>query len=296
VAVILVEEIHEGRGGSDSYDFTKDGTRRFRVITDDDADGPPTILASPALPELGFPYVTATESDSLLRVQSRTPEATDDPRVWHVNVRYTNKFNSQAPGGGSGGDPGEKGGKSPENREQDPLNEPVKWRLSFVSIPQAKFKDLDGKEYVNSAGSPYNPPREVTRKIAVITAVKNYSQFLYWPAAEKFGGVNSQIWKGFPKYSVKIEGLEIEEDFRNDVSFMRATWTFHVDKFLWIPTEILNKGTHYLDELDLTIKVPFVDSTGAHYEGLLDQEGLWSNTPTYRTYREYEPISFAFIP
>lgn len=302
MAVTSFKWIGDGRDGGDSFDQSADIVRIGEATTDSDEDSTITVLASPLIPPLGFPYLTPNEGRPWLRVRDRrATQRPEDMRIWRVRITYSNKFDARLPGGGSGGAPGAAGGQPPTDRTTNPLAEPVRWGMSFVRVMESVLEDLDGFKVLNSAGVPFANGYERPMPVAQVTAQKNYSSFLFADAEDWYDAVNVGTWHGLPNYSVKVDGITIQEEYRNDTSFLAVTWTFLVNtRKLWYPTKILNKGSHYKRNpgVDDTL-VPFRDRSGNPYEGLLTATGgalAAGAAPTYQSFRFNDLRSFAGIP
>lgn len=304
MAVTSVVEISTNRAGGVDFAQGRNYTRRFRVETDDDRDGPLTVVLSPDLPAIGSPYVTEVESDSLAFLRKLDPvQSPDDPRVWHVDAHYTSygtDWSGTAGGGdmagGGGGLPGQ-GAASPENRPTNPLNRPVVWSFDFVDEPVAKTTDKNGEEVVNSAGRYYSPPIMIDRQLGQIVAVKNYAEFTYDTAAGYLNKVNSDVWHGLDAQTVRIKGVRVQSMYENGVSFVQVTFTFLHDPEGWNPTRVLDYGPYYLAGGK---PVRFVDKAGQPLEfGNLDGAGGKLVPPAvavYNLFDFYDEISFANIP
>jgi hypothetical protein len=295
MALVSCDEIPEGRSGQLNYDWGRQWVRQWRSVTDSDLDGPAVATSSNALPTIGFPYVTETERDPWALVKSIVArQDTQNPRVWIVTVTYDSKVEAGRTGG-SGGELGAGGAQGPSGRQPNPLNAPVKWRTSTVRSTKMALEDKDSKPYVNSAGAPFSPPPELYKPLVQISAVKNYASFPVSSQVTYFDKVNQSAWMGFPSDSVKIDGIELSEEFFNNQPYLAVSWTFLYDPEKWIPYRVLDKGWYYLDAFGK--KQPFLDELKNHYEGLLDTAGGNSGAlARFLTFRNHDRVSFNGIP
>lgn len=304
MSVTSCVEIAPNRSGSLDFSQGRNYTRRFRLTTDADTDGPLTVLLHHELPALGSYYSTGYESDSLAFLRKLDPQqSTDDPRVWHVDAHYSSSTDwlQSQPGsldmaGGGSGTPGQ-GAASPQSRPANPLNRPVVWSFDFVDDPVAKTTDKDGDEVVNSAGRYYSPPVMIDRQLGQIVAVKNYASFSYDTAAGLLNKINSDVWHGLAIKTVRIKGVSVRSMFENDQSFVQVTFTFLHDPDGWNPTRLLDYGPYYLAGGKVQ---RFVDKAGQPLEfGNLDGAGGKLVPPAvavYNLFNFYTETSFANIP
>jgi hypothetical protein len=295
MSLISCDEIKEGRSGQLNYDWGRQYVRQFRCVTGDDRDGVLVATSTNAIPTIGVPYVTETESDPWALVRTVTGRQDEqDARLWIITVTYDTKFDSGR-FGGSGGEPGAGGASGPQNRPPNPLNAPVRWRSSTVRASKFALADKDGKAFINSAGAPFSPPPELYKPLLQITATKNYASFPVGLQTAYFDKVNQTTWMGFPSDSVKVDGIEINEEFFNNTGYLSVNWTFLYDPEKWIPYKVLDKGWYYIDANGK--KQPFKDDLGNQYEGLLDAiGGNGGALARFLQFRNHDRISFASIP
>jgi hypothetical protein len=296
VAVVSVEEIKDGRGGTSSYDRSREINRVFRVITDDDRDGTFIVGSARKLPGLGDVYDTGHkgEKDKSLFASSISPQQDpQDPRLWIVTVRYISAAAAAAAqGGGFGSSQPGGGGQAPQQHQENPLNRPTEWKLTWTKVKKAVYKDLKGNDVTNSAGFYFSPPVERDAKQAIITATKNYPSFDFWEAASLFEMVNTDAWKGFNPRTLKIDGIDIASAYENGYSFVRTTWTILYNPDKWIPFKVLDRGSFYLvGAVGAQKPQPFTDPAGNILaEGLLDGNGgklAVGANPVYRSFTLY---------
>ena len=294
MSVVSCNEIKNGRTGELNADQSRRWVRTFRVVTDDDTDGPATVLFAAGLPSLGDTYDTGTESDPLASLKSMVPTQDEaDARLWLVECTYDTKADATAQSGGGSGTPGG-GGASPQNRPENPLDRPAEWRAGSVKVKKAVMSDKDNADVKNSAGLFYNPGYEVDRALGQITVTKNYSSKPFKDALDLIEKVNDAVWYGFAAKTVKIDGLDIQSAYENGVSYVRVTWTLLYDPDGWSPTRILDRGPYYLVGGVVTYDV---DANGVVTpDVLLDGAGGKSAVPTYNLFRFHDTTSFANIP
>ena len=133
MSVTSVAEIKEGRSGEWSLGGGRRWTRTFRVVTDDDRDGGPTVVQASGLPALGTFYLTPEgEVDTQAVLQSLVPTQDDqDARLWTVTASYDTQVSTTQQSGGGSGTPGG-GGAHPATRPDNPLDRPVTWSAATV--------------------------------------------------------------------------------------------------------------------------------------------------------------------
>jgi hypothetical protein len=294
MAVVSVSAIKDGRGGSIGFGQDRTYTRRFRVVTDSDTDGPLTVMLAVGV-SVGEVYSTGAESDPLAYCKEISPEqSADDARVWTVTVSYSTRFAGAGSGSGSPGS----GGASPAGRPTNPLDHPTEWKLTFVKAKKAVTTDKDGKDVKNSAGLFFNPPYERTIPMAQFTASKNYASVTFSDVLGYYDKINSGVWNGLAAKTVKVDGIDMQSAFENGVSYVKLTWVFLYDPDGWNPTRILDRGPFYLDAGG---KPQYkTDGMGGLLpEVLLDGAGGLLVAPlaaVYNLFRFHDEISFASIP
>lgn len=300
MAVVACDEIRDGRGGEVSFDRSRRWTRVFRVVTDNDLDGGPTVVQAAGLPGIGAFYLTPSgevDTDAVCQSLSPAPDpSANDPRVWIVTATYDTKVDTGHQSGGGSGEPGQ-GGASPTTRTLLPLDRPVKWAAGTVKAKKAVLTDKDAVDVKNSAGQLYSPGYERDIVLGRITAIKNYASFAYKDKLDLIEKINSAAWKGFPAKTVKIDDIGITEEFEHNIPYLAVTWSFLYNPDGWNPTRILDRGTYYKVGGVITTDI---DANGAVVgEYLLDGSGgklTGAAVAVYNLFRFHDETSFASIP
>jgi hypothetical protein len=229
MAVVEVNELWDGRGASGTFKRQRQYTRTFEVVTDDARDGPIVVSEASGLPKFGFPYITPNESDLGALVVSIDPQQdVETPHLWKVTVKYDSKLDFP-----EGQQPPGKDKKDPKNRSESPLDRPPKYQVGFVKTMRPWIVDGNGKAIVNSAGRPFDPPLEEDIAYLSLRVTVNKAAFWADQAAALIYSVNKKAWFGLPARMVKIDGIEADSQYENNVGFWQVIWTLLINREVW---------------------------------------------------------------
>lgn len=186
------------------------------------------------------------------------PEA---EHVWRVEARYTT-----APPSNLDDDP------NPLNREAE-----ISWDTVHVDI-EAPEEDLDGEEFVDTAGTPL-PAIVIPTSYLQLSVTKNQLQFDPVLVHSFIQATNKTTFHigtlgGFPPYTALLDHAQATEH-GTDLVYWRATYRFLFNKKLWHPLKVRSVGPRHLDWPN---PIPIVarDGDGVSHNGLvkLDEDGV----------------------
>jgi hypothetical protein len=183
MAVVYVQELFEGRTGSDNLERRRSYVRMFEVRTDDPADDATVAGGTPLLPRNGEPF---PNDEFAVMVAIDPAQSSADNTLWYVTCRYSsdlpaeqqrealnydssgipyqNPGSTASAGGGGGGQ---------VSREDDPRDRPAQFEVDWEQASEIVYADINGDAITNSAGDPFDPPPMMERNYPVITITKN---------------------------------------------------------------------------------------------------------------------------
>jgi hypothetical protein len=246
------------------------------ITCDSRTDGPATIkqqartVGPEPLPNYGQSYSVGSDNSEFFFVSdivlSRVPGS---DRLWKAMVTYDNTIDGTQAG-------------------ENPLLRPAVDEWDFEQFQRLVFKDIDGNNIENSAGTALKLYADDSRPILTYTRNEaNYpSQILEYQDA-----INSDPFLVFPAYTAKVN-IRAGKRFENGIRFYETKYTFNFRYDTWRP-EIVNEGNQF--------KVNSASTTGTFtwpngYVGLLDDDGEPLGTgddPTFKEFKIYRELPFA---
>lgn len=301
MAVIECVEIESGNSGQWQLDQRiREYVRTFKVESNNPQDDPKTILSYGGIPALAVPYATATGSDSGAVVVSRDAKRDGNLTTWVVSINYSSKT------------------PDPAKQDDNPLVRPPIWSFGFRDEEQVLTSDLFGNAIINSAGQPFSEPLTVTVGLPTIKIEVNKASINYQYALSLYKKVNAGWWNGFAPNQVRVDGLEISEQYENGGIYYKYSYSLSV-KTAWNPVQILDQG--FAELIPASSSVSSASATGwgtgsvstqvfpqtlrtitdifghpLQQPSLLNGAGRKSNTPVYGYFWVYLTADFAGIP
>jgi hypothetical protein len=214
MAILEVDEINEGREGSENEKGQRTYVRVFGVTTSSASDGSVTVRQATGVPRVGDPYTTDTEQDLGAYVKKVTPQVTDNAKHWHVRIEYDSSFDPE--------------------QEENPLDRPLEIAWSFVKDKKLVDKDIDGNAILNSAWENFLEPIEVDDSRPTLTIVRNEAAFDPALAIDYQDAVNEDSFMGFEPGQAKVCGISAASRFENNVRFWEVTYEFEFRREGWI--------------------------------------------------------------
>jgi hypothetical protein len=296
MTVKSVDEIFEARSGSWTVGDGRKYTRVFRVITNNQYDGPNVAIQAVGISR-GDQY-TPLGSDANLEVDTNAycntisaVQEDGDSLGWIVTAEY-GPYSALWAGGGP---------------DQNPLLQPIDVSWSQRTQEVAADVDVYGKPIVNTAGDPYDPPVMKDLIIRVLTVVRNEAAFnlsLVQQYADT-QAINSDAFAGYAPLFAKVESIIPKSVFHQDVGwYYQMTYTFELISPLspyaglygWRKS-VINQGIRAINTTSgalfhVTLKgIPVTEPV------LLDKNGFWKqnnpNVPYYNVYQLRPELPFA---
>ncbi len=239
------------KGGSATDDTqSRSATRIGTAKTDDTSDSPVTVKQSELVPKIG----QAHPDDQWLRVKSVTPTQ-KAPYLYDLRVEY------HAPH--SSGDL--------DNPSGNPLDEPPKIKMSFVTSQEPIDEDISGNPIQNKVEEAFDPP--ITRDFSDLRiTIERNEAFVNVPRILAYtDSVNSDKFFDFPAGTVRFLAPSADEVRQDQFVYWRHA--YHFQARTRFPTtaakawyrRILNQGFRERTGFDL--------SGAPIYNALLDDSG-----------------------
>jgi hypothetical protein len=248
MAVTKVEYKYCSGTGTGELTGTRSYTLVYEVWTNSATDGVMTVGNAPGIPHKGDVYAYGSEVDYGALCVSVTPRQVA-AKVWEVTAQFKSQHGDK------------------EKDVSNPLDQPPQRSWESVSMTVYPVKDLDDKEYVNSAKHPYDSEARATEiECPVFTMVRNEAYFDYATASYYNNSLNSGSFYGWPKGTGKLI-ITGREKFADNMSYVEVTYRVHFNPFGW-QKKLVDKGPFCLGEWD-TIdgvyqrrKMPSIDDEG----------------------------------
>lgn len=239
-----VKLLWEGRKGRDGIDRAMRHVRVYEVLSDDQYDDEDVVAGAEAralgLPGNGYPL---KEGSAAIVTDIEAENDTQTPFRWLVTCTYETQWPRELAAESLTLDPdtgesiltptapGELG--PPEaQRDPNPVNWPVKFRVTHEVSLEPATHDNAGNPILNSAGDPYDPPLMVERSRPVLEGTKYYA-FVNLDWLEQFhDSVNLYGWRGRGPRKCKLE-LEWESDTVNNFAVWRVNYRVKIKREQW---------------------------------------------------------------
>jgi hypothetical protein len=225
MSVISCNEISQNRSIEYHANTSRTYRRVFRVECSSPYDGPLAVIQANGIPAQYSTYATATESDAFAlctEVQAKTEG--DGMKTWLVEATYSTSA-------------------IPKN--QDPLQDPVRYKIGFDQFTKVARQDVNGAPVSNSMGDTFIPPVVVDDSRVIYTITRNEPQLNlpFW--ADMKDSVNISPWGGMDVRCVKCKSITVSENqVRNGTAFYAVTYEFALNADSW-DFKILNQGFKY---------------------------------------------------
>ena len=284
MAVLTVNEIHDGReGGDESGDKGRsksDDTRRFRVTTSSNYDGSDVVLR--AFAGVGAQHPT---NPNLFIRRRRAVNESFSKRVWIVTLSYSNESVQ---------------GEKYENPLMDRAK--ISWNTESVTTPA--HYDKDGNAILNSAGQPFIDGLNVEESHWAVKIRKNLAFVPLWINNYR-NAVNSDAITidGVPiaVRAAKVTSLAIGEwEQRNDIWYRPLDLTIRL-KDTWV-VQLLDQGFVRKHPTDSSKRITTsLDDGYVNAVVSLDGSGNQLANPSpdnsvFLNYHVFPELSFSFLP
>lgn len=284
MAITAVQLVWSGPAFNDDVEGAVGYTETYRIYSNDVNES--VVNVRNALPALGTPH----DDDPKATVKSRSADRPDNSRlIWDGVVTY--EFDPE----------------DPDDPEDNPLDEPVKFRWGGSLYTKPVIKDRDGNATVNSAGDYFDPPPEIEVPSFQVNVQANVASVplvvLTWA-----GRVNESSFTvdgvGVDAEAARIIALDIGEyQEKNDIGYRVFTYTIEFREEGW-DLEMLDQGFRIKDG-DTLKDILIEDEDGTKNRPsapvLLDGSGAKLTDPTpenavYLTFPVYKLLDFSSLP
>ncbi len=264
----------------------------LQVETDNVADGPFAIYASPLVPKVGEYYAVGNEASAGYFCKAVKPKIDDkDKCFWDVDVEYEG---AELPGE-------EQEGNDEDTRPSRRYQFDSMIRYEKVPI----YRDMDDKPVVNTAGELFLRPVEVNRKILVFNISRREFTNPFSRQVKYQDTINSDTFWGQPPGKVLIESyLSDGEAVGNrtagwNVKYSLAIRPANDSAGCWDELEMPSMG--FQEKVDSGLREIINPTTGKAFavEQYLDENGKWKDRqasnfrPHMQKFRMRNKYSFA---
>jgi hypothetical protein len=260
MSAISVNRTYTGRGGTDTYTKQRSYHEVWEVICDNPLDDEEVAGGAVGLPRLGQPH----SRYPIARCVEVTAEQSEEtPLLWYIYIKYDSNIplaNGLEPGSVDSGVPG--GGgiggelQPPESIPENPLLRPPVWAVTFqkTTEPATEWRLISGgdnlaAEYTairNSAKLPFDPPLTIEVSRPVIRVTRNFANIGFPYLARLENALNDRVWRGFPKWTCKIDAVSAGNKYENGIAFVEFSLDIAIKRDTWIP-QLLDAGFFALE-------------------------------------------------
>lgn len=243
MAVVSVEQLFEGRSGSDNLERKRDYVQTWEVLTDDDQDDATVAGGTALLPRNGESH---PNDPWAVMVAIDPVQDSASPRRWIVTCRFSSSVPtdqqrealtydssgvpSENAGYSTGGGTG--GGGNQMSREDNPLDRPAQISMTWEKASEVLRRDQAGVAIKNSAGDPFDPPPMVERSYPVLTIKKNIpltSDFLKIENQVDYQeAINSDTPWGRTEGTLTFSDIEYSSEIENGIAYAAASLRIRV--------------------------------------------------------------------
>jgi hypothetical protein len=247
------------------------------------------ILASPMLPRYGAPH----PEDFNATCSKVTPKQhKKNPYLWDVDCEWTTLH-------GQGNEADKQ--KPPDQRRPH-------WSYHFSPAHRYFPRDLDGKLFADSAGTPFDPPPDMPIWIDEVT-IQRYEPVVADIRSQDRGymnGTNTDDWQGAQPNEALIADIARDEVFEQNAWWFNTTYKVLVSPRVqvqggyvggWDPFQQLDAGARILNDDNPPVPTPIVES--GYVDGrphTLDGKGKLlaaGADPVYLQFRLVNKVAFA---
>jgi hypothetical protein len=208
-------------------------------------------------------------------------------------------------------------GKNPQNEQKKPDQRRPVWSYSFQPITKYFPADLDGNPFVDTAGTPFDPPPERPIWVDEITVERYESSMNRAGDRQYINAYNSDSWLDAEPGEAFIHNIAAVEVFEFNAYWFRRTFTILVSPRIqisgtvagpnsggspfvgaWDYECVLNQGPQYLAKSGPNKGKPQPVSAGGYVDGrakMLDANGavlVDVKNPVYLKFRTKNKASF----
>jgi len=163
------------------------------------------ILTHPDIPRFGY---ASPEDPASVVVKVVPRQRQEDPTLWDVDVEWSSVTND----------------KDPRDEQEQPDERRPKWSFQFQPLQKAFFHDLDGKPFVNRAGTPISPPPEIPIYVDEVTITRYESTVDRSFDRTFLNATNSDKWLGEEPSTALIVANDATEVFISGAYWFQRTF------------------------------------------------------------------------
>lgn len=130
----------------------------------------------------------------------------------------------------------------PEQRDDNPFNEPVEVRIDGESSTRILVRDINGDALANAAGDLYDPPVEAPYPVIRVSYVRNQTSFNIATILQYQLRLNDSTFLGAPRGAVQCTKIGAERKVRGNWVYWPHTYEFLIDAVNGFQPRILNAG------------------------------------------------------
>lgn len=180
-----------------------------------------------------------------------------------------------------------------DDYRRNPLERRPQIRIGSKKVSEVAMQDINGSAIANSAGDPFSPPLEKTRRILTVNYTRNEDSFNAAKARRFLDKTNNAIWNGFDPKTVLMDDIQGEQMYENGILFWRVNYVIDIHYRDW-RSRILDIGMRQLID---GVRRPIILAGGviANYPVLLNGSGgvnAVGATPVFRNFDLHETINF----
>ena len=191
-------------------------TQRFRVETNNQNDGPATVIA-----QLGYYYGQkyligypggGLDFDQFAYLNSiHLDSDSEDGLFWIATFSYA-WYDASTVGGG---------------KEQNPLDMPIEVNWGWRDYEMVIEVDIDGKPVLNTANDPYDPPVMIPDPRRTMTVVRNEATISFGLIDQYHNAINTDNWAGVQPFFAHCLSITPKNTFHQLVGwYYQVTYEF----------------------------------------------------------------------
>jgi hypothetical protein len=190
------------------------------------------------------------------------PQETADPLLYRVVCEWTTIH----------------GGVDPADLQMPPDQQRTRWSWRYVRLHRSRSRDLNGRCFKDSAGTPFNPPPAIPVYAREYT-IRGYTwlpDMSGWED-EYLDATNSDNWLGYQPHECLVEDISTEDEFLQGQWWFRKVyrilalpytaaaggrdeWGAAIPEGGFSPTYILDAGPKKLDDSNPPKAIPIADT------------------------------------
>ena len=210
------------RRGDREYTKGPQGEKSIRqgylLHSDDPDESIAAVVGCGLVPIFGAPHI---EDYTMTCVRIIPRQRQSAPLFWDVTAEWSNNAS------------GKNGNEL--DKQKDPEQQREVWKDRFVAIPQSLPCDLDGKPFVDSAGSPFDPPPTLPIYAQEISVQRYESTRSISQDRSYLNATNTDTWLDAKPGEALVTNIETEEVWVQNRWWLRRSYQILVCPFVELP-------------------------------------------------------------